>query len=186
MNSKLFTPRFILVCSVILIAAAMRLAPHWPNFTPIAAIALFGGAYLGKKYLAFIVPMLAMLVSDLIIGFHGYMIAVYFSFAITVALGILISKNVKFHSVLLASIGSSALFFIITNFAVWAGSPFYSQDISGLMTCYAAALPFFKSTEFGISFLYNGLLGDIFYNTLLFGSFALASIKFPVLARTRA
>jgi len=183
MNKKSMTPRIVFIASLILVAAAMRLFPHWPNFTPIAAIALFGGAALNRKWLAFLLPISAMLLSDLIIGFHSYMAAVYISFAITVFMGISISKNPKAYKIGLTSIASTLIFFMITNFAAWIGSPFYPQSFAGLLTCYAAGLPFFNDGSLGISFLMNGLLGDLFYNGLFFGVAYLASLKFPVLAR---
>jgi hypothetical protein len=183
MNKKIITPRLVFIISIIIIAATMRLIPHWPNFTPIAAIALFGGTKLNKKWLAFLIPISAMLLSDLIIGFHNYIIPVYLCFAITVVFGIYISKNTKTHKIIFASLISSVLFFLITNFAVWLGSPFYTQDFNGLMACYAAGLVFLNDSSFGISFFMNGLLGDLFYNTIFFGAFYLASLRFPVLAK---
>ena len=173
MNTKIFSPRFIFIAVLILAAAFLRLLPHIPNFTPIAAIALFAGANVSKKIYAFILPFAALLLSDLVLGFHNYMFAVYFSFAITVGLGILISKNVKIVTVLGGAIASAVLFFIITNFAVWAMTPFYTKDFAGLINCYTLALPFFN----------NGMLGDLFYSSVLFGSFYFASVKFPVLAK---
>jgi len=173
MDKRTFTPRFIFVFSIVIIAAVLRLIPHWPNFTPIAAIALFGGASLNKKWLAFVIPVTAMLLSDLIIGFHTFMIPVYVSFIITVFMGMNLLKNRKAHRIAFTAIASSVIFFIFTNFAVWMGSPFYSQDFTGLFSCFTLALPFF-----GVS-----LLGDLFYSTLFFGVFYLSSIKFPVLAR---
>lgn len=183
MDKRSITPRIVFIASTIIIAAAMRLVPHWPNFTPIAAIALFGGATLNRKWLAFLIPISAMLISDVIIGFHNYVAAVYISFAITVFMGMNISRSMKAYKIGLTSVASSLLFFIITNFAVWYGSPFYPQSISGLMECYAAGLPFFNNGSLGISFLMNGLVGDLFYNGILFGALYLASLKFPVLAR---
>ncbi|MBN2172884.1 MAG: hypothetical protein JW731_02045 [Bacteroidales bacterium] len=176
MKNKLLNPRFIFIAGVILFGAIMRLIPHWPNFTPIAAMALFGGAYLGKKHLAFIIPLAAMLLSDIILGLHQTIIAVYISFALVVGIGILMKDRVKVGSVLLASVSASLLFFIITNFAVWIGSPWYSQDLAGLIACYTAGLPFLNS----------GIMGDLFYSTIFFGGFYLAQKRFPVLAVKRA
>ena len=170
------TPRITFIISVILFGAIMRLIPHWPNFTPIAAMALFGGAYFKKKHLALLVPLLAMFVSDLILGLHQWMIAVYISFALVVGIGILLRSRIKVGTVLLASLSSSLLFFILTNFAMWVGSPFYPQNIGGLIECYVAAIPF----------LNNGLLGDLFYSTIFFGGFYLAQLRFPVLARIKS
>lgn len=170
------TPRITFIFSVIAFGAIMRLIPHWPNFTPIAAMALFGGAYFSKKHLALLVPLLAMFVSDLFLGLHQWMIAVYISFALVVGIGILLRSHIKVGTVLLASLSSSLLFFILTNFAMWAGSPFYPQNIGGLIECYVAAIPF----------LNNGLLGDLFYSTLFFGGFYLAQLRFPVLAKIKS
>ncbi len=183
MNKRSSTPRIIFIVSLIIVAAAMRLVPHWPNFTPIAAIALFSGAALNRKWLAFLIPIAAMLISDVIIGFHNYIAAVYISFAITVLMGFSISKNMKAYKIGLTSFASSLLFFIITNFAVWYSSPFYPQSVTGLMECYAAGLPFFNDGSLGLSFLMNGIIGDLFYNGIFFGVLYLASLKFPVLAR---
>ncbi len=183
MNNKTQTSRIVAVASIIILAAAMRLIPHWPNFTPIAAIALFGGTMLTKKWMAFIIPIGAMFISDLIIGMHGYMFAVYISFFLTVFLGTRISKNPRFANVLGTSVASSLLFFIITNFAVWLGSPFYAQSFAGLITCYSAGLPFFNDGSLGISFLMNGLIGDLFFNGIFFGAFYLASRRIPALSR---
>lgn len=170
------TPRITFIFSVILFGALMRLIPHWPNFTPIAAMALFGGAYFKKKHLAFLIPLVAMFVSDLVLGLHQWMIAVYISFALVVGIGILLRSHIKVGTVLLASLSSSLLFFIITNFAMWVGSPFYPQNMGGLIECYVAALPF----------LNNGILGDLFFSTVFFGGFYLAQLRFPVLARIKS
>ncbi|MFH0866341.1 MAG: DUF6580 family putative transport protein [Bacteroidota bacterium] len=183
MNKRLSTPRIVFIASLIIVAAAMRLVPHWPNFTPIAAIALFGGAALSRKWLAFILPLAAMLISDIIIGFHSYIAAVYISFTFTVWMGISISRSMKAYKIGLTSVASSLLFFIITNFAVWYGSPFYPQSFAGLMGCYAAGLPFFNDGSLGLSFLMNGIIGDLFYNGIFFGALYLASLKFPILAK---
>jgi len=173
MNSKFLTPRLIFIAVLILAAAFLRLIPHLPNFTPVAAIALFGGAYISKKVYAFILPFAVLLLSDLVLGFHNYMFAVYLCFAITVGIGILMSNKVKVITVLGGAIASAIIFFIITNFAVWASTPFYTKDFAGLIKCYTLALPFFN----------NGILGDLFYSTVLFGSFYLASLRFPALSK---
>lgn len=171
---NIFTPRFITLSSIVLIAAIARLIPHAPNLTPIAAIALFGGANFNSKWAAFLVPLSAMFISDLFIGFHGVgMFYVYFSFALIVLIGMFISNNQSIGSVVTATVSSSFLFFAITNFAVWLGNPAFSQNFSGLMDCYFIAIPFYK----------NSLLGDLFYSTVLFGGFYFARVKFPALAK---
>jgi len=161
----------IVISAIILSGIVFRILPHLPNFTPIAAMALFGGAYLRNKNLALLIPFLAMFISDLIIGFHGTMWAVYLSFAFIVFIGRNLQENKSVGKIFGMSIASSALFFIITNFAVWLGSTFYTQDFSGLLTCYAAAIPFFNYS----------ILGDLFYNTLFFGVAFGISYKFPAL-----
>jgi len=170
MNLKKITPRIAFIGGIILFGAVMRLVPHWPNFTPIAAMALFGGANIKKKHLAFLIPVAALLISDLFLGFHKWMIAVYISFAIVVGLGMILRNRVKIGSVLLASISASLLFFIITNFAIWLGSPFYPQNMAGLIECYTLAIPF----------LNNGVMGDLFYSTIFFGGFYFVQQRFPV------
>ena len=183
MNKSLFTPRFWFLLTVIFSAAFMRLIPHWPNFTPIAAMALFGGAYMSRKTLAFLVPLAAMLLSDLILGFHTTMVAVYLSFVATVGIGLFIARKPKILHIAGASLSASILFFIVTNFASWMGSPLYPQTFTGLMEAYAAGLVFFNNGALGISFFANSVLGDLFFNTLFFGVFYLARLRFPALAR---
>lgn len=170
------------VISVIIAGALFRFIPHWPNFTPIAAMALFGGAYLGRKHLAFIIPFAAMFLSDLVLGLHKDMWAVYVAFGITVFLGTLIRNNVRIFSVVTASIASSVIFFLLTNFASWLSSPFYPQTASGLMQCYIAGLAFFNNGSYGISFFLNEIAGALFYNGLFFGIYAFAKQRFPVIA----
>ncbi len=176
MNSKLISPRFLTLAGMILVAAIIRLLPHWPNFTPIGAMALFGGAYFSKKYLAFVVPFLAMFLTDLVLGFHATMWAVYLSFGLIVVIGMLMINKVKLSNVFLASVTASVLFFVVTNFAMWTVGGIYSPDLKGLLACYAAAIPFFHYT----------LLGDLFFAGIMFGAFEIAKSKLPVLAKVKA
>ena len=171
MNQKIFSPRFLVICGIILFAALMRLVPHYPNFTPIAAIALFGGAHFQKRYLAFLIPLTALLLSDLFLGFHAFMLPVYASFMLVVLIGRLLQNRRRAGYIVLASVSGSVLFFLITNFAVWATTPYYPQNLGGLLTSYTAALPFFHTS----------LLGDLFYSTLFFGSFYLVKQRYPAL-----
>ena len=171
------------VISVIIAGAFFRFIPHWPNFTPIAAMALFGGAYLGRKYLAFIIPFAAMFVSDLLLGLHKDMWAVYLAFGITVMIGTWLRDKVKFSNVATASVVSSVIFFLLTNFAAWLASPFYASTFSGLMQSYVAGLAFFNNGSLGISFFLNELAGTLLYNGLFFGSYAIARQWLPGLAK---
>ena len=134
-----------------------------PNFTPIGAMALFGGAYLDKRW-AILLPLVAMFFSDLFIGFYSpiVMISVYGSFALTGLIGLWLRERKSPKNTLLAAVSSSVLFFLITNFAVWAGGS-YSRGLDGLLTSYVMALPFFRGT----------LFGDLFYTTVFFGGYEL-------------
>lgn len=175
MNKNLLNGKFILAAGLILAAAFTRLIPHYPNFTAVGAIALFGGAYLQNRKLAFAVPFIAMLITDWIIGFHHTMWAVYLSFGLIVLIGMQVSKNKKVSNILIGAISSSVLFFIITNFAQWISDPFYAKTGTGLAQCYTLAIPFFSYT----------VLGDMFYVAVLFGLYELAQAKLPVLQKAR-
>jgi hypothetical protein len=153
MNWKFFTPKVLVITGIILFAASMRLLPHWPNFTPIAAIALFGGAHLGRRSLAFMIPIAAMLISDLILGLHSFMLPVYLSFALVVLMGNLIRNNIRIATVAGGAMASAILFFLVTNFAVWGN---YSILRSGIfrpdvMLCCCCSL--FQDLANGRSFL---------------------------------
>src|SRR5579859_6382099 len=164
-------PRWVVLGSMILAAAASRLIPHPPNVAPITAMALFGGAYLTDKRLAFLMPMAALFLSDLVLGLYGHMEVVYGSFALVALLGLSLRKRRTPLRVAGTALASSVLFFITTNFGVWAFDALYPKTVSGLMACYLAAIPFFRNT----------LAGDALYTTVLFGGFALAQQWLPVL-----
>lgn len=163
--------RYLFVFTLILLAVFSRLLPHPPNVAPITAIALFSSVYLDKKFL-FIVPVTAMLISDYFLGFHSEMIWVYASFVAIGLIGLWLKNHQGILNTLGATIAGSVLFFVVTNFGVWL-SPFYmySRDLSGLIHCYIAALPFFRNT----------LVGDIFYVTAMFGLFEIAKKFIPKL-----
>lgn len=163
--------RTLTLVAIILAAAASRLLPHPANVTPIAAIALFAGAQFGRRWPAFIVPLAAMLMSDLALGFHSTMLSVYVAFAATVWLGFGLQNRHKAASIAGRMLTGSILFFVVTNMGVWFSGELYPMTIDGLSTCFIAAIPYFSNT----------LLGDAFYATLLFGGMALAEKKYPVL-----
>ena len=151
----------------IIIGISLRFLPHPPNFSPITAIALFGGVYLSRK-IAFIIPMLVLIISDIFIGYYEFslMASVYGAFLLIVVLGFWLKKHKKWYKVLGCAILGSLFFFIITNFAVWAFAPWYAKTLSGIIQCYLMALPFFRNT----------LLGDLFYITVFFGSYELIHV----------
>lgn len=147
---------------IIVIAVVVRILPHPPNFAPITAMALFGGAYLDKKY-ALIIPLLAMFFSDIFLGFHNTMVFVYLSFLLTGLIGMWLKENRTVKNTLLASLVCSFLFYLITNFGVWIMGSMYPKIFDGLMQSYIMALPFFRNT----------IIGDLFYVSLFFGSYVL-------------
>ena len=177
--------RLTLLTTLILATALFRLVPHWPNFTPVAALALFGAASFERKWMGLAIPIIAMLLSDALIGFHGSMGAVYVSFGLTWLLGLwAINGSTGQPSatrIATAAVTSSILFFLITNFVVWLGSSFYPQTAAGLITCYTAGLAFYNGT----SFFLNGLLGDLFFSGVLFGGYYLLQQRFTVLRPVR-
>ena len=163
--------RLIALLSAIAAAAALRLVPHPPNFTPIGAMALFSGVYFRRHPLALVAPFAAMLLSDAVIGFHSGMPFVYASFALIVVLGWFVVSRISIVPIAAATIASSVLFFVITNLGTWLLSGIYPYSLAGLGACYVAAIPFFQNT----------LAGDLFYAALLFGGFALAEHVVPQL-----
>jgi len=167
MNTRLIT------LSLIIFSIAMfRLLPHPPNVSPVAAMALFGGAYFSDKRIAFLVPFLALLLSDFMLGLHDTMIYVYAGFALTVVIGFWLKTNMNIGRITLAVVGSSILFFIISNFGAWFTSGLYPMTLDGLMQAYVAAIPFFQ----------NSLLGNLVFTALLFAGFAVLQRNVSVLA----
>lgn len=166
--------RNLFIFALIFGAAALRVWGDLPyNFTPVAAIALFGGAMFANRALALIVPVGIMLLSDALIGFHPHIPAVYASFLLIVGIGHLIRKNPTMLKAIGGGMVGSLLFFLITNAAVWYGASFYSQDLGGLLDSYAAGIPFFRGT----------FVGDLLFTTVLFGSYKLAELKLPTLVK---
>ena len=167
--------RLVALLVAIFAAAAMRLLPHPPNFSPIAAMALFSGAYLPKRALAFVAPFAALLLSDAVLGFYAGMNFVYFSFALTVLIGWAVASRKTPLMIGPAAIASSVLFFVLTNFGMWLFSGFYPLTSTGLVACYVAAIPFFQNT----------LAGDLFFTALLFGGFALLERLLPAIRQAQ-
>ena len=161
-------PRYFMIISLMLAAASMRILPHPANFSPVTAMALFGAAHFARKDFALLLPMAVMLLSDAILelmfgwGFHDQMFVVYASFALIGFLGFALRRTQSVGRVAGLTLAGSTLFFITTNFGVWLTSGMYAKTVSGLISCYIAALPFYQNT----------LLGDCFYSAVMFGSFA--------------
>lgn len=151
--------------SIILVGFGIffRLIPHAPNIAPIGALMLFGGAYLPKKLL--FLPFIALVISDFFIGFYGLdMVYVYGSYLLTLLLGWWLRSHKKPLNVIGTALFSSVLFFIITNFGIWAPpNNWYPHTLDGLLQSYTMAIPFFR----------NSLVSDIAYTILLFGGYEL-------------
>jgi hypothetical protein len=163
-------PRLTLLLGLVALVALARLLPHPPNFSPVTALALFGGAYFASRYLALGVTLTAMLLSDWLIGFHPLMWAVYLSFAAVVMLGSWLREHRQSALPLaFAALGGSLLFFLLTNFAHWLMFADYPHTLAGLLACYVAALPFFQ----------NALAGDLLFTAVLFGGMALIEQRLP-------
>ncbi len=138
------------VFGLILIAVLMRLVPHPPNFAPITSIALFSGIHFANKRLAILIPLCAMLLSDLFIGLHELIPVIYLSFLLISVMSFYL-KSLSIAAVLLGS----TLFFVVSNLGVWYF--YYPHSWAGLMSCFVLALPFFASA----------LAGDLFYAAAL-------------------
>ncbi len=167
--------RLYALTSLVLAATALRLAPHAPNFVPIAAIALFGGATFSDRRAAFLIPLVAMALSDVVLGgLSGVTPFIYASFALITCLGLALRTRGGAVRIAGASLAGAVLFYLVTNFGVWIAGGLYPKTIAGLATCYVAAIPFF----------WNTLLSDLLYTALLFGIWSLAERRWPTLAVT--
>lgn len=165
MNSN---TKIVIGVVLVLAAAFSRLIPHPMNFAPITAIALFGGMYFDKR-IAPILPLAALMISDYFLGFYSGIVWVYSGFLIVTFLGMMASNRRSVGITAGSTLAGSVLFFVVTNFGVWQSGTFYPMTMGGLVECYAAAVPFFR----------NALVGDVFYVTVLFGSYELAMKYLP-------
>ncbi len=172
----MFNSKFFIISLIIVLAVLSRFLPFPPNVAPVAAIALFGGAYFSNKGLAFLIPIGVMLLSDLIIGLHSTLLFVYVAFALIVGIGILLGKKISPLRIAGASVAGSVLFYLLTNFGVWLVSPYYPFTFEGLMASYTMAIPFFHYT----------LLGDLFYTTAIFGVYEILKRTVPSLQTATA
>lgn len=163
--------RILFLLGLAALAVASRLIPHPVNFAPVAALALFGGAYFDRKY-SFILPFAVLVLSDAVIGFHDGIAWVYGSFFLVGLIGWTLRERRTVARTAGASLAGSVLFFVVTNFGVWIQGTMYTPDVAGLVDCYVAAIPFFRNT----------VAGDLFYAALLFGAAELASRKVPAIA----
>ena len=163
--------RTLLALVLIILAAALRIAPHPWNFTPVGAMALFSGALLKDRRLAFLFPLVVLFAGDIFIGLYKIIPIIYASFLISVAIGLWLRGRRTVARISLATLLGAIQFFLVTNFAVWQFLGGYPHNASRLVACYVAGIPFF----------WNTLAGDALYATLLFGGYALAERLFPAL-----
>ncbi len=163
--------RNLVLVGIILATAFSRLIPHPPNFTPLIAVALLGGATLHKKYLAFGIPVLAMFIADMVLGFHQTMIWGYSAMMLIAFLGMGFKQNKSMVNIGIQSVIGSLVFYLISNFGVWMTGMMYPKTVSGLGACYVAGLPF----------LTNTLASTVLYSAVLFGGLALLEKSIPQL-----
>lgn len=191
MNNKVNT-RWGVVALIVLVVTMSRLIPHTLaaslfNFSPLGGVALFSAAYFNKKYMAYLLPLAALWVSNLLINnlfyaqyFDGFSwfanLEVYFAFLLIVLMGSSILKKITAPRVGIAAVSSSLVFFIVTNFYVWLNTVIYPKTMAGLGSCYVAAIPFY----------WNTLTSDILYAGVLFGLFEFAKRQYPSLVLEKA
>ncbi len=180
------TPRTLFLIAIVVAAAIYRIVPHPFNFTPVLAIALFSGAKFERRSEAIIIPIAAMFLSDIILGFHSTMLFVYLSLLFIVLFGYSINHQTnqrvinkpksrsKLQQVLklfLSAVFSTGIFFLVSNFGTWVATDLYPHNIYGLWQCYLAAIPFMQ----------NSLMGTILFSGIIFGGFYLAENRFKFL-----
>jgi len=176
--------RFGIISGIVLFAALSRLLlTELPNVSPLGAMALFGGAYFSKRYLAVIIPLLALWISDVALnntiyaayyeGFSWFGVpVVYLSIIVIALMGTTLLKQIKVKNLLIASLLTSLVFFLITNLGSWWTIPAYSKDLVGIIAAYTAGLPFFLST----------ILSNLFFTAVLFGGYELVKQRNPAFA----
>lgn len=152
--------------ALVLAAAASRVLPHPWNCTPVIGMALFGGAKLPKTWWAVAMTLVSLAIGDMILGVFPYagILWVYGTLAAIVLVGRLLKDRTDLARPLIAALASGALFFVVTNFGYWATGNLYPKTAAGLVTCFVAGLPFYRSQ----------LIGDIGFTAAFFGLYALA------------
>ena len=170
---------------IILLAAFTRIMPHPPNFSPMAAIGLFGAAHFAKKWQAFFIPLIGIWISDLVINNYVYSSSSsnfvwfysgfywqYISYILIIFTGLFIfNRGISLTKTAGGMISSSGIFFLVSNFGVWSGGRMYRKNFSGLITCYAAGVPF----------IHNTIISDVLFTTVLFGTYYLLQVEYSSL-----
>jgi hypothetical protein len=193
MTSIKFNPRTAILLIFIAITAAVRIVFNFnydispiANFSPIGAMAIFGGAYFDKKWKAFAFPLLMLFISDLILHqtvFKAYSNGllysgwywVYGAFALMTFVGRWLLKKITIHRFLFSALICVFIHWIVTDLGVWIGSTKYTQDVNGFMTCLTNAIPY----------EWRFFAGTVLYGTILFGLFEWMKSKHAVLKMTK-
>jgi len=165
--------RTLLTLSLVVAGVVLRVIPHPWNFAPIGAIALFGGARFDKKWMGITLPLITMLIGDAYIGFHSAMPVIYATYALIAVIGMFLHDRRSIAAIGGASLLSSTIFYVTTNFDVWARGTAYAKNAAGLATCYIAAIPFFERT----------IASDLLFSAIFFGVFAAVERASPAFAR---
>ena len=180
MNSRKISLQFAVITALVLMLAFSRLLPHPFNFSPVAALALFGGARFKSRFTAYLIPLTAVWISDLFLNyaFFGRLVVfydgaffTYLAFALIVVLGSIALRKFSAGRLLITSLSASVIFFLVSNFGVWISGGLYPLTGGGLAACYGAAIPFFRNT----------LAGDLVYSFAIFYIYELAASRIPAL-----
>lgn len=180
----LMNKRSLIIASILIVVAMFsRMLPHPDNFSPMGAVALFGGAVITSTFLKYLVPIVTLYVSDLVLNntlhrvwftnhegfvwFSDYMIFGFIAFILAVAIGHFFIKKNTIKHVFGGAIAFTLVFFLITNFGTWASGTLYPQNFAGLMSCYVA----------GLQYLEYSFAGNLFYCTVLFGGYYLMTSR---------
>ncbi len=162
-----------LAVALIFLAVVSRLIPHPANFTPVMAVALFGGAiFKGNKWF-FAIPLVALFISDIFLGFHDLSWLVYSCFIAVGFLGLSLYKSLdQFSLSNVKSVGikafvASVLFFVVSNLGVFFTSSLYPFSFVGLTECFSLAIPFFHNT----------LISTLAYSFALFAGYSVVGSK---------
>ena len=169
------TNKNITLIIIISLGIISRLIYHIPNFTPIFSICLFSGMMFKNTKKMYFVPLACMFITDLFLGIHSTILFVYVSLLIVIFIGRINSNSYLFSRLIISIFLSNIVFFMITNFGVWFMQiGYYDKTFSGLMTCYIAAIPFFK----------NALLSNLIFTPILIYSYKYIIKRYPVLLNT--
>ena len=131
---------------IMIVVSLLRFVPHPPNMTPVIAVSILAVTWFKRPVFQFGFPLLIMLLTDMVIGFHSLMPVVYLAIMCAGLTGFILKKRSSFSTILGSGLVSSIIFFVMTNFGVWVLSSMYPKTVLGLMSCYVAAIPFFHNT----------------------------------------